>query len=76
MSNEVSPEQLGFNRKKVPVHEFIALAAILVSSTWHESWLDHKNNRLKILRRYALKCRLRAVVVHDRITRSVLKDRK
>ena len=74
MSNEVSPEQFGFDRKTVPVHEFMSLAANLVSSPWHEAWLDYKDNRFKVWKHHALVCRLRAVVIHDRITRSVFKS--
>lgn len=47
-------------------------AAYQLSEVWYKGWDQYKNDPVPIYRQFALKCKTKAVVIHDQ----VLTDRK
>jgi hypothetical protein len=71
MNNEHYPFEIGLDCKSVTLSEYLAIAACYVTRTKYETWVELKDSTSAPIKRFALTCRLQAVMKQDRITRYI-----
>jgi len=42
-------------------------AALKLSDIWYNGWISYKDDPVPVYRQFALKCKTKAVVVHDQV---------